>query len=209
MKILRSWLSDYIDISDISDARLEELLTTRVAEVESVNSDLFCLDKILIAKVEQVSAHPNSEKLSLLRLNIGGQNVEVVCGDLTCKIDDLVPYAPVGSEIFKSKNQEEALKVKIEQRPVAGVVSNGLLLSEAELGLGPDNESVLRINENYLGAKPVLGAELKKFFDTKDLVIEIDNKSLTHRPDLWGHLGFAREIICIIRPQTKVRYRRI
>ena len=204
MKILRSWLADYVDIDDVSDARLEELLTTRVAEVENVNSDLFCLDKIIIAKISQVSSHPNSEKLSLVRLDLNGQEIEVVCGDKSCKVGEIVPYASVGAYIFKSKNQEEPEKILIEERPVAGVISKGLLLSEAELGLGPDNDNVLRLTESYLGKKIVLGTELKQFFNTKDLVIEIDNKSLTHRPDLWGHLGFARELSALLNRKLKL-----
>ena len=212
MKILRSWISDFVDISDLSNERLEELLTTRVAEVEGVRSDLTSLSNVIVAKIEQVSAHPNSENLFLLKLNLGSELIEVVCGDKTCKIGEVVPYAQVGARIFKSKAQDEPELVKIEQRQVAGVLSKGLLVSEAELGLGPDNESVLRLTPEYLeGAKLenigvaqiALGKAINDYFKLDDVVIEIDNKSLTHRPDLWGHFGFARELSALLGRELK------
>ncbi len=209
MKILRSWISDFIDIDELSNERLVELLTTRVAEVEETNDKLSSLENIFAAEIKTVKKHPESKKLNILSINNGSKDIEIVCADSSCKEGEIVAYASPGASIINTKDNS---LIKIETRKVAGIESEGLLVSEAEIGLGPDNETVLRLSDDYLlGARSKItklkvGAKFTKLFEDNDLLIEIDNKSLTHRPDLWGHYGFARELSALTGKKLKIDF---
>ena len=209
MKILRSWISDFVDIEELSNERLLELLSTRVAEVEEHNENLSSLDNVFAVEIKEVSKHPESKKLHLLVVSDGKTDINIVCADSSCKVGEVVAYAKPGAKIFNTKDNS---LIEISSRKVAGVESNGLLVSEAEIGLGPDNDTVLRLSDEYLisarakVAKLKVGAEFSKIFDDNELLIEIDNKSLTHRPDLWGHYGFARELSALLGKELKVSF---
>ena len=81
MKILRSWISDFIDIDELSNERLVELLTTRVAEVEETNDSLSSLENVFAVEIKTVKKHPESKKLNILSINSGSKDIEIVCAD--------------------------------------------------------------------------------------------------------------------------------
>ena len=128
----------------------------------------------MAARIESVEFIPDSHNVKAI-VDAGRYGVKtVVCGAPNCRAGRIAAYAPVGKKV------------------VSGIESDGMLASGAELGINRENSGVLEL-DSQVGA-PLPGC-------VPDSVFEIDNKSITHRPDLWGHLGMAREVAAILRRQ--------
>ncbi|MFA4936885.1 MAG: phenylalanine--tRNA ligase subunit beta [Patescibacteria group bacterium] len=184
----------------ISARELGELLTMSVMEVESVTSEAEKLNKVTVGLVIKVSTHLNADKLKLATVDIGGKTVEIVCGGINLKEGMKVALAQPGALV---KWHGEGEFASLEAATIRGVKSNGMACSAAELGLVDDNEPEHGIMDlSYLDAKP--GTLLAKALGKDDLVIEVDNKSITHRPDLWSHLGVARELAALWNTKLKL-----
>ncbi|MCB0324452.1 MAG: phenylalanine--tRNA ligase subunit beta, partial [Bdellovibrionales bacterium] len=195
MRISRTWLSDWVDFDDLSAEQFEELITTRVAEVDAVHVGGVGLQHAVAAHVVAADSHPTKSALTIATIAVGDAQVQVVCGAPNCRVGMVTAYVPPGGVVVKPGG-EGAQEIVV--REVAGVVSHGILVSEAELGIGPSHEGILELES----ASP--GDRLSQHLGVVDTLLEIDNKSLTHRPDLWSHFGFAREIGAILgRPLKK------
>lgn len=184
MKLSLEWLGQYVDLADIDPKALALELTMKTAEVEEVTPVERCLDGVVVARVHEFSPVAGSDKLSLVTVDLGGAKVQTVCGAPNLRAGMLSAYAPLGCEL--------AGGFKVKRATLAGVESFGVLCSAKELGLGELHEGVLEVPPSV----PV-GSRLDQLIAPRDWIIEIDNKSLTHRPDLWGHYGFARELAAI------------
>lgn len=173
------WLRDFVDI-DMSPAELRDLLTMRCATVDDVVALRADLADIVIGKVVEAGPHPNSDHLWVTRVDAGqGLLHDVVCGAPNVVVGTLYPFAPVGSTLPGG--------LKIEKRKIRGSLSEGMLCSARELGLGTDHQGILALDvkaspgDRFLDVMPV--------GDTR-LVIDV----LPNRPDLLSHQGLAREI---------------
>lgn len=196
MKVSQRWLNDFVPCLDLSKDALYELLTTKVAEVDHIEEIATPLRSAVAGKILRARPHPAKEKLTIAEVQIGGQEVSVVCGAPQCEAGMAVAYLPPGAVMFPAAGGEAKT---VEQRDVGGVPSQGVLVSEAELGLTSDHSGLLELS----GFDLQPGSALLEALGGTDVVVEIDNKSLTHRPDLWSHFGFAREISAILgRPLT-------
>lgn len=175
-------ISDMIDIKDLSPEEIALRLTMSSAEIEKVEYMNPFLNTVIAAKILDVLPHPNADKLTLCDLDIGSEKLRVVCGAPNHKKDDMVALATVGTRF----NEEFTVK----KAKIRGQESTGMLCSERELGLSDDHSGVLILKADI---KP--GTTLASLYpEWVDARLEIDNKSITHRPDLWSHVGFAREI---------------
>ncbi len=186
MKLSRNWLADYVDIRDLDAAKLGDLLTMATAEVEAVDPWGTDLGEIRIGRVLEVEKHPSADRLRVAKVDVGGEERTIVCGAPNCAAGITVPVALPGSRL-----PHGGPKIKVTK--LRGVASEGMLCSAKELGLGEDHSGLM-----LLTGEVELGAPLIEAFPFDDFVIDIDNKSLTHRPDLWGHYGIAREIAGIL-----------
>lgn len=186
MKISLNWIKDYVNLENIDPKELALKLTMSTAEVEEVIIKGNDIDGVVVGKVLTVTAHPSSEKLKIVTVDIGTETVQSVCGAPNVAEGILVPFAKLGGRILKVP--------RIEKNMLAGIESNGILCSGAEIDVNGCSDKLL-ILDNSL--KP--GTDLKELYGINDVIIEIDNKSLTHRPDLWGHYGIAREIAAILK----------
>ena len=184
MKLSLEWLGQYVDLADIDPKALALELTMKTAEVEEVTPVTRCLDGVVVARVLEFSPVAGSDKLSLVTVDLGGPKVKTVCGAPNLRPGMQSAYAPIGCEL--------AGGFQVRRATLAGVESFGVLCSAKELGLGELHEGVIDIPPST----PV-GSRLDQLIAPVDWIIEIDNKSLTHRPDLWGHYGFARELAAI------------
>ena len=147
---------------------------------------------IVVAEITNKEEHPDAEKLSVYQVNYGGsEDIQVVAGDKKLNIGDKVAYLKVGSKVPNSIHTE-AKPLTITAVNLRGITSNGMLGSEKELNIGDDHENVLVLPKD----SPV-GEEFAKYYDMNDTVIEIENKALTNRGDLFGVLGIARELTAI------------
>ncbi len=187
MLISLNWIREYCPF-ETSEAPLE--IGTRfmlhAAEVEAAVDRGAGLDGILVARVLSVEPHPDADRLAVACVDAGAGPVDVVCGAPNVRADLYVPYAPAGAVV-------QGHEIKVAK--VRGVLSQGMLCSQKELGISDDGAGLWELPSPAQSGTPLLEA----FPELRDVVLEIDNKSLTHRPDLWGHYGLAREFSTIYR----------
>ena len=188
MKISLNWIKDFISIKEnLSNKELVEKITLSICEVEGFEETGLHLKDVLVSQVLKVEPHPDAEKLSLVTVNTGQVEKRVVCGASNFKLGDKVPF--VGEGVLLPGN------FLIKKAKIRGVESDGMLCAEDELGLSEDHEGLLVLPDDCNVGDTLAGV----FPDQVDVVMEIDNKSITHRPDLWGHYGFARELGAVFR----------
>jgi len=191
MFISMNWIRDYVDLSGLDIDKLIHQFSLSTAEVENEifykGSDL---EGVVVAEIKSVEEHPNSKKLHLLKVDIGeAELIDVVCGAPNVRVGMKTSFAKVGARIGE---------ITISPRPVAGFMSSGMCCSEKELGISDDNSGIMDLD-----ATLPLGKDLKEIFEIDDIIFEVDNKSLTNRPDLWGHYGIAREFAALSGRELK------
>lgn len=203
MRISKHWLADYVELSDMSAEEFSELITTRVAEVDELEVVASPMEWACVAEILAIKPHPERDKLSIVTVGVGAEQVELVCGASNCRVGMRTAYLPPGAKRVVPGVQRETSEAlqDVSVVEIAGVSSAGVLVSEAELGLSSDHEGIIDLDilgegENGLSLAP--GDLLSQVWGGPDIVLEIDNKSLTHRPDLWCHFGFARELSAIL-----------
>jgi phenylalanyl-tRNA synthetase beta chain len=197
MKISKNWLNDYLDLSDISAESFEDLITTKVAEVEEIEKVGEALNQALICRILKVSSHPTRDKLKIVKIQTGKEEISVVCGAPNVKADTFAIYCPTGSSVYSVKDKKQ---ITLEPISFDGVESRGMLCSSAELEIGSDHSGIILFDEDQKLSEGKLASTV---FGETDAIIDIDNKSLTHRPDLWSHFGFAKELSVILERPLK------
>jgi phenylalanyl-tRNA synthetase beta chain len=146
---------------------------------------------IYSAKILDIVQHPNADKLTLVDLDTGKEKYRVVCGASNHKKGDIVALATVGTRFSE--------EFEIKKTKIRGEASSGMLCSEKELGLSDDHSGIM-----ILPADTKTGVPLSELFPHwVDARLEIDNKSITHRPDLWSHHGFAREVGALFKREVR------
>ena len=185
MLISMDWIQDFMQLPEESCTKIAERVTLATAEVESIRRINTHLQLIRIAQITAIHPHPQADRLNLVSFYDGQDTKQVVCGASNVKIGGKVPYAPVGVTLPNG--------LTLKPKKIRGQLSAGMLCSAIELGLGADASGLMELPKDA----PV-GQDLLSFLQMKaDTILDIDNKSLTHRPDLWGHYGFARECAAI------------
>lgn len=179
MLVSMNWINEYVDLSGLDYDALIRQFTLSTAEVEEVYTKGQDLDQVVTARILSVEAHPNSKKLHLLKVDTGSGVVDCVCG---------APNVAEGMTVAFAKDGGKVGGTPICTATVGGYPSQGMCCSEAELGISADHSGLMVLSDDL-----PLGVDIKKLFQIEDIVFEVDNKSLTNRPDLWGHYGIARE----------------
>lgn len=185
MKISINWIKDFVKLGDIPAHVLKDRMTMSTAEVEGVEYSGKHFSDVIAARIIGIEPHPNADNLKLVRVNYGIGEMEVVCGAHNMAVDQVVALAKAGIELPIGK---------IEAATIRGVRSEGMICAEDELGLSDDHSGIVVFPDSVS-----LGSSLEKIFGPPDIILEIDNKSLTHRPDLWGHIGMAREFSAVFK----------
>lgn len=189
MLISMNWISEFTDLDGIDIKDLINRFTLSTAEVEEIYEKGKDIKDVVVGKIIEINDHPNSKKLHLVKVDIGTEVIEVVCGAPNVFVGAMIPFAKLGGRVGD---------LDIKEVPIAGVVSGGMCCSEKELGISDDHSGLMIIEEDY-----PLGTDIKEFMQLEDIVFEVDNKSLTNRPDLWGHYGIAREIAALNKRPLK------
>ncbi|MGN1013077.1 MAG: phenylalanine--tRNA ligase subunit beta [Clostridia bacterium] len=189
MYISINWIKDFVDLDGIDVEKLIYKFTMSTAEVEGITKHGQDVNGVIVAQILSVENVENSKKLHKLMVDTGKEKLQVICGAPNVKVGAKVVFAQVGSTVCGQK---------IGQATLAGQVSNGMCLSEKELGISDDHSGIIILDDD---AK--LGEDIKNIIPIDDIVYEVDNKSLTNRPDLWGHYGIAREIAAITGRKLK------
>jgi phenylalanyl-tRNA synthetase beta chain len=176
LKFSYNWIRELVEDLEYAPGPLEKLVTMKTAECEGIEVAGALLERACAARVESVEPIEGSHNVKAV-VDAGRYGRKtVVCGAPNCRAGVLTAYVPIGSKV------------------IHGVESDGMLASAAELGINRDHEGIVEL-DSQVGA-PVAGC-------VPDSVIEIDNKSITHRPDLWGHHGMAREVAAILGKKLK------
>ncbi len=187
MRLSWRWLARHVDLSGLTPQGVAGDLTLSVAEVEGLEPFAPVLADVAVGHVLARERHPDADKLSVCRVDVGdGTPLQIVCGAANVAAGQKVAVAVAGTTLPGD--------LKIKRSKIRGVESQGMICSQRELGLGEDAQGIW-----VLPAEAVVGRKVGPALELSDWVIEIDNKSITHRPDLWGHRGFAAEIGAIHR----------
>jgi phenylalanyl-tRNA synthetase beta chain len=187
MHVSYRWLSRHVDLEGIDAEQLAADLTLSTAEVEGVERFAPQLSDVIVGCVTSRDPHPDADKLSVCTVDVGDDSpLSIVCGAPNVAAGQKVAVATIGTVLPGD--------FKIKKSKIRGVESRGMICSVRELELGDEHDGIWVLPEQAETGQPVAAA-----LGVEDWVIEIDNKSLTHRPDLWGHRGIAGEIAAIYR----------
>ena len=193
MKISLNWLKKLVRIpEEVSSEELIRLIGARLVEVEGVIDETHKYDNIYIVGVESCEKIPDTH-LTVCQIDVGKKElVQVVCGAPNVREGMLAVWIAPGAIVPASAKEDAPFK--IGKRKMQGYESCGMLAGADELDFGDDHSGIVEIEPGT--AKP--GDLLADVFGLNDLVLEIENKSLTHRPDCFGMIGFAREVAGIL-----------
>ncbi len=208
MKVSLNWVKKYVDLPEnITTKQMATDLTLRTVEVEGYENTEEKFHDIIVGKVLEINEHPNADKLKVCKVDIGEDKPkQIVCGGSNLYPNEMVVVCKPGAEVYW---HGEAELQKIKDSKVRGVDSYGMICGAEEVYL----ENIFPAKEadeivDLAGIDCYPGQSITEIIDMKDVVLEIDNKSLTNRPDLWGHYGIARELSAIydvdLKPIEKV-----
>ena len=203
MKLSLNWIKDYVKLPEDMDlSRLAYDLTMSTVEVEGAESLAERFDKIIVGEIKEVLPHPNADKLRVCSVDIGGELKDIVCGGSNLEVGMKVVVACPGAMV---RWHGEGEPVEIKNAKLRGVASFGMICAAVEVGLAdlfPANDDHEIMDVTSFDAPA--GTPLAVALGLDDIILEIDNKSMTNRPDLWGHYGIARELAALYDlPLTK------
>ncbi len=189
MKISINWLKDFVNLDGISNEEIVKRFNLATAEIEGVEFKGRDTKGVVFGKILSVCEHPSSKKLHILKVDLGSSVEQIVCGAPNVYEGMITCVATVHGSVCGHD---------IGVATLAGVESRGMCCSYAELGIGSDDSGIIDVKENVK-----IGEDIKKVWAVDDAIFEIDNKTLTNRPDLWGHYGLARELACVFDRELK------
>lgn len=190
MKISYNWLSEYL-AKKVPPTKVAELLTMTIAEVETTEDLGEKLAGVVVGVIEKIDSHPNADRLKLVTVNVGAKTLRVVCGGTNVCVGMRVAFAHVGARVkWHGENW-----TTLESALIRGEKSEGMICSSVELEL--EDQYPPKAEREIIDLKDIsakTGTPLAQALGVDDVVFTIDNKSLTHRADLFSHIGIAREV---------------
>ncbi len=179
MRVSHRWLRDFVDLPTSDPDEIEALLAGLGHEVEGIETLDLPFSGVEVARVQSIRPHPDADKIRLVTVDRGSGTQEVVCGAWNFDVGDIVTLATVGAVLPGG--------FEIGAREIRGVVSEGMICSERELGFGDDHEGILVLAGDY-----ELGRDFADYLELPDVVYEL---SITpNRPDAMSMLGIARDL---------------
>lgn len=201
MQVSLNWLNEFIDLSNIEASQIAHELTMSGLEVESVEDVKPSFTNIKTVKIEKIDAHPNSDRLHLVTVNLGSELKTVVCGAQNIQVGQIVPYASVGSQVLDRKTGE---MFTLTPAVIRGVESQGMLCSSDELGVSErgyqEEDGILILNRIFPNIQP--GQDVKEVLGfEKDTVIDV--APTANRGDQMSVIGVARELSSLFNKPLK------
>lgn len=188
MLISLNWLKQYIDLEGVDINEMEHALTMIGQEVEKIEIKGQNLDKVVTAQIVEKEMHPDSDHLTLCKVDNGREILQIVCGAPNHKKGDKVALAQIGAQLTPD--------FVIKKGKIRGVESNGMLCSEEELGIGSGADGIIILPEDT-----PIGIPMKDYLGLDDVVFELE--ITPNRPDCLSHLGIAREIAALYKKDVK------
>ena len=197
MKVSLNWVKKYVKLPEnINTKEMTNDLTLRTVEVEDATNESDKFHDIIVGKILEINDHPNADKLRVCKVDIGeSEPKQIVCGGTNLYVGELVVVSKPGAEVYWHGESE---LMKIKDSKVRGVDSYGIICGAEEVyleGLSPPKTEAEIVDLSNIEC--TVGENISDVIYMNDTVLEIDNKSLTNRPDLWGHYGIARELSAI------------
>ena len=184
-----NWIKEYVDLEGLDIKKLINSFTLATAEVEDIIVKGDDIRDVVVGEIISIENHPNSKKLHLLKVDGGDRIYDVVCGAPNVRENMKIAFVKAGGRVPAGE---------ITKATVAGFESEGMCCSAFELGLSDDKAGLMEIDVDAPN-----GTSLKDIYPIDDIIFEVDNKSLTNRPDLWGHYGIAREFAALTDRELK------
>jgi phenylalanyl-tRNA synthetase beta chain len=194
MKISYHWLKEYIPIS-LKPAQLAERFSMLGLEVEGLEDLGAKYERFVVGEVLERLKHPNADKLTVCRVNIGRETLEIVCGAPNVAPGQKVPVALVGATVPRDQHDPEGKPFVLGRAKIRGVESNGMICSEYELGLGDDTQGIMVLDES---AK--VGVPLARHLGASDVIYDLEITA--NRGDWLSHIGIAREAQSIVKKKA-------
>ena len=188
MRVPLSWLREYVDFA-LSVEELVELFSLRSQEVDGVERLGVVDGEVVVGEIAEFGQHPNADRLNVAKVNIGGQEVQIVAGAPNPYPGARVPVVLPGSTLADGR--------KLKKAKLRGFESYGMMMSERELGISNDHGGILLLEGDYEA-----GRLLSDYFPVGETVLELDVNP--NRPDLWGMIGVARELAAILKTTFRV-----
>ncbi|WP_417081010.1 phenylalanine--tRNA ligase subunit beta [Mobilibacterium timonense] len=203
MKVSLNWVKKYVQLpEDLTNEQLAYDLTMRTVEVENVESSADKFKNIVVGVIRSVEAHPDADRLRVCMVDVGdGEDKQIVCGGSNLYEGEKVVVSKPGAMVYWHGEGEP---VAIKETKMRGVKSYGMICGATEVYLEDyyppaDEREIVDLGDT--DCYP--GENIAEVIGMDDTILEIDNKSLTNRPDLWGHYGIARELAAIYKVPLK------
>ncbi len=190
MKLSLNWLKQYIDLDGISTDEIVENLTTAGLEVDEVIDQKKLFNNFVVGYVKEREKHPNADKLSLCKVQVGDEEFPIVCGAPNVDAGQKIVLAKVGAKI---PNED----FTISKSKIRGEVSMGMICSERELGISDNHEGIMVLDENIES-----GTEFSDAFGFNNVIIDID--ITPNRADAFSHIGSARDLAAVFGRKLKL-----
>jgi phenylalanyl-tRNA synthetase beta chain len=190
MLISKNWLNKYIDILDIEDEKLDSLLSLSGTSVESINKPWQEISGVYTGTITQITNHPNADKLIICKVDAKDHQYQIVTGDTSLKVGDIVPLAKIGATLKDG--------FKIKKAKLRGEPSEGMMCSLEELKLEQKSQEVYRFSD-----KVENGLDVVQLFDLDDSVYDLEITA--NRPDELSYLGVAREIKALLNGHRTIK----
>lgn len=188
MLISLNWLKKYVDLEGIETSEMENALTMIGQEVEKIEIKGENLDKVITAQILEKEMHPDSDHLTVCKVDTGKEVLQIICGAPNHKAGDKVALAQIGARLTP--------EFVIKKGKIRGLESNGMLCSEEELGIGHDASGIIILPEDT-----PLGVPMKEYLGLNDIVFELE--ITPNRPDCLSHIGIAREVAALYNKELK------
>jgi phenylalanyl-tRNA synthetase beta chain len=201
MHVSKKWIEDFVSLPQKSKEVFASELTIQTVEVDEAISQEEMLSNIVVGEVTSIEKHPNADTLHICQVSVGEEILPVVCGGSNLFAGMKVAMGMIGATV---RWHGEGDLVALKKTKIRGEVSLGMICAAEEIGLGDlfpkkDEKEILDLSHLEVSAGTALAAALQ----LDDVVFDIDNKSMTHRPDLWGHYGVAREFAALYNTDLK------
>lgn len=209
MKISFDWLQDFVTFTERDPQLIGKRVTAGVAEVDDVEVQGGLLDRVVVGKVLGIRKHPNADRLSVCDVQTDDGKKKIVCGGTNLRVGMRVALAHVGARVRWHGTE----MMTLEPTKIRGEQSEGMICAAAELDLASrfpakDDHEIIDLGDPSSGSGQVdssIGQPLKDYLGIGDTVLHIDNHAITHRADLFSHVGFAREFVALGLAKWKSR----
>ncbi|MBI4652726.1 phenylalanine--tRNA ligase subunit beta [Candidatus Kuenenbacteria bacterium] len=191
MQLSLNWLKNFVNIPEtLTPEELGLKLTMHTVEIDGIKKQAENLDGVVVGEILEIKKHPNADKLNIAQVDVGEIKPRQIIFGQMIKVENGFKL-PVALAPTVLPTSQEIKKTKLR-----GEISEGMFCLDQELGLVKDGISAHFFNKSVKNGTSIIEA-----LELNDVIFEVDNKSITHRPDLWGHYGMAREISTFLNVQ--------